>query len=68
MQRALLIITWCYRRKGHVLALEYLLNLGIEASRLSSTGLGEKNFVAINSNPDGTDNPGRQAIEPARRI
>ena len=42
-------------------ALQYLLNLGIEESRLSSTGLGEKNFVAINSNPDGTDNPeGRQ--------
>ncbi len=41
--------------------LQYLLNLGIEESRLSSTGLGEKNFVAINSNPDGTDNPeGRQ--------
>jgi outer membrane protein OmpA-like peptidoglycan-associated protein len=41
--------------------LQYLINLGIEASRLSSTGLGEKNFVAINSNPDGTDNPeGRQ--------
>jgi len=42
-------------------ALQYLINLGIEESRLSSTGLGEKNFVAINSNPDGTDNPdGRQ--------
>ncbi len=41
--------------------LQYLLNLGIEESRLSTTGLGEKNFVAINSNPDGTDNPeGRQ--------
>ncbi len=41
--------------------LQYLLNLGIEESRLSYTGLGEKNFVAINSNPDGTDNPeGRQ--------
>jgi outer membrane protein OmpA-like peptidoglycan-associated protein len=37
--------------------LQYLLNLGIEESRLSSTGMGEKNFVAINSNPDGTDNP-----------
>jgi outer membrane protein OmpA-like peptidoglycan-associated protein len=42
-------------------ALQYLLNLGIDESRLSATGLGEKNFVAINSNPDGTDNPeGRQ--------
>lgn len=41
--------------------LDYLLKLGIEESRLSYTGLGEKNFVAINSNPDGTDNPeGRQ--------
>jgi outer membrane protein OmpA-like peptidoglycan-associated protein/tetratricopeptide (TPR) repeat protein len=41
--------------------LQYLVNKGVEPSRLSSTGIGEKNFVAINSNPDGTDNPeGRQ--------
>jgi outer membrane protein OmpA-like peptidoglycan-associated protein/tetratricopeptide (TPR) repeat protein len=41
--------------------LQYLVNLGIDPGRLSSTGMGEKNFVAINSNPDGTDNPeGRQ--------
>lgn len=48
-------------QKRALTTLQYLLNLGIEESRLSSTGLGEKNFVAINSNPDGTDNPeGRQ--------
>ena len=42
-------------------ALQFLVKQGIEAGRLSSTGIGEKNFVAINSNPDGTDNPeGRQ--------
>jgi len=34
-----------------------LVNLGIESDRLSAVGLGEKNFVAINSNPDGSDNP-----------
>jgi outer membrane protein OmpA-like peptidoglycan-associated protein len=48
------------QKRAHT-TLQYLLNLGIEENRLSSTGLGEKNFVAINSNPDGTDNPeGRQ--------
>jgi outer membrane protein OmpA-like peptidoglycan-associated protein len=48
------------QKRAHT-TLQYLLNLGIEPGRLSSTGLGEKNFVAINSNPDGTDNPeGRQ--------
>lgn len=36
---------------------EYLISLGIDASRVETIGLGEKNFVAINSNPDGTDNP-----------
>jgi outer membrane protein OmpA-like peptidoglycan-associated protein/tetratricopeptide (TPR) repeat protein len=38
-------------------AMKYLVNLGIESGRLTATGIGEKNFVAINSNPDGTDNP-----------
>jgi len=43
--------------KRAVSALQFLVKSGIEAERLSSTGIGEKNFVAINSNPDGTDNP-----------
>ncbi len=48
------------QKRAHT-TVQYLVNLGIEVSRISSTGLGEKNFVAINSNPDGTDNPeGRQ--------
>ena len=38
-------------------SMKYLVNLGIESGRLSAVGIGEKNFVAINSNPDGTDNP-----------
>jgi OOP family OmpA-OmpF porin len=41
--------------------LNYLVKNGISESRLTAIGLGEKNFVAVNSNPDGTDNPnGRQ--------
>jgi outer membrane protein OmpA-like peptidoglycan-associated protein len=35
----------------------YLTGKGIEKERLESLGLGEKNFAAINSNPDGSDNP-----------
>ncbi|HJZ41799.1 MAG TPA: OmpA family protein [Bacteroidales bacterium] len=38
-------------------ALQYVADLGIEANRLSIQGMGEKNFAAINSNPDGSDNP-----------
>jgi outer membrane protein OmpA-like peptidoglycan-associated protein len=42
-------------------AMQYLVTRGVQSQRLSSTGIGEKNFAAINSNPDGTDNPeGRQ--------
>jgi outer membrane protein OmpA-like peptidoglycan-associated protein len=37
--------------------LQYVSGLGIDASRLSILGMGEKNFAAINSNPDGSDNP-----------
>jgi len=36
---------------------QYLLEQGIDPLRLTSVGLGEKNFAAINSNSDGTDNP-----------
>jgi outer membrane protein OmpA-like peptidoglycan-associated protein len=38
-------------------SMQYLVNLGIDPGRLSAVGIGEKNFVAINSNPDGSDNP-----------
>lgn len=37
--------------------LQYVAGLGIDADRLSILGMGEKNFAAINSNPDGSDNP-----------
>jgi OOP family OmpA-OmpF porin len=41
--------------------LSYLTAKGITSGRLEAKGMGEKNFAAINSNPDGTDNPaGRQ--------
>jgi outer membrane protein OmpA-like peptidoglycan-associated protein len=35
----------------------YIAAKGIEASRIETRGLGERNFAAINSNPDGSDNP-----------
>jgi outer membrane protein OmpA-like peptidoglycan-associated protein len=35
----------------------YLLSAGINAGRLVAIGYGETRFAAINSNPDGTDNP-----------
>jgi outer membrane protein OmpA-like peptidoglycan-associated protein len=44
-------------KKRAITTLNYIKALGIEDSRLESTGMGEKNFAAINSNPDGTDNP-----------
>jgi|WetSurSiteA1Bulk_404760.scaffolds.fasta_scaffold00121_4 outer membrane protein OmpA-like peptidoglycan-associated protein len=37
--------------------MQYLVSKGIEKNRLETLGLGEKNFAAINSNPDGSDNP-----------
>jgi OOP family OmpA-OmpF porin len=40
-----------------VAVLQYLTDGGIEKSRLETMGLGERNFAAINSNPDGSDNP-----------
>jgi outer membrane protein OmpA-like peptidoglycan-associated protein len=43
--------------KRALTVLEYLTSKGIEKSRLEILGLGEKNFAAINSNPDGSDNP-----------
>jgi outer membrane protein OmpA-like peptidoglycan-associated protein len=39
----------------------YLTSRGVEASRLKSVGMGETQPIAINENPDGSDNPeGRQ--------
>ncbi len=43
--------------KRSLSALNYILAKGIDAHRLKTIGLGETNFVAINRNPDGTDNP-----------
>ncbi len=39
----------------------YLHNKGIEASRFVAKGMGKTNFIALNENPDGSDNAeGRQ--------
>lgn len=43
------------RRAQH--AKEYLVNKGIAETRVSIKGEGEKKHIAINKNPDGTDNP-----------
>ncbi|MBE0653118.1 MAG: OmpA family protein, partial [Bacteroidales bacterium] len=37
--------------------INYLVKRGIDRSSLSSKGAGETNFIAINTNPDGSDNP-----------
>ncbi len=36
---------------------DYLKSQGIEGGRLESVGMGEKEFIAINANADGSDNP-----------
>lgn len=36
---------------------DYLVGSGIETSRFVSKGAGEEEHIAINKNPDGTDNP-----------
>ncbi len=42
-------------------AVDYLVSLGIESDRFVAKGMGKKQFIAINQNPDGSDNPeGRQ--------
>jgi outer membrane protein OmpA-like peptidoglycan-associated protein len=37
--------------------IDYLISSGISAERLAKKSFGESNFVAINSNRDGSDNP-----------
>ncbi|GAB4289836.1 MAG: hypothetical protein Kow0068_15360 [Marinilabiliales bacterium] len=42
-------------------AIDYLVNMGISVDRFVSKGMGEEQHIAINQNPDGSDNPeGRQ--------
>ncbi|MBU1626172.1 OmpA family protein, partial [bacterium] len=42
-------------------AIDYLVNMGVSVDRFVSKGAGESQFIAINENPDGSDNPeGRQ--------
>ena len=42
-------------------AINYLVSLGIDQNRFVSKGKGKDEFIAINQNPDGSDNPdGRQ--------
>ncbi len=37
--------------------LKYIHEKGVDAARLEAKGMGEQRFAAINSNPDGSDNP-----------
>jgi outer membrane protein OmpA-like peptidoglycan-associated protein/Tol biopolymer transport system component len=37
--------------------MDYLVNNNIESGRIDAQGMGEQKFAAINSNPDGADNP-----------
>jgi outer membrane protein OmpA-like peptidoglycan-associated protein/Tol biopolymer transport system component len=43
--------------KRAITVMNYFTGKGIDKSRMAVRGMGEKNFAAINSNPDGTDNP-----------
>jgi outer membrane protein OmpA-like peptidoglycan-associated protein len=52
--------------KRAVSALKFLISLGIDANRMSALGLGETHFAAINTNPDGTDNPAGRKLN--RRV
>ncbi len=41
--------------------IDYLVSLGIDQNHFVSKGMGKNSFIAINQNPDGSDNPeGRQ--------
>lgn len=44
----------------------YLTKKGIAESRFVTKGLGKTNFIAINQNPDGSDNPAGRALN--RRV
>jgi flagellar motor protein MotB len=42
-------------------AIDYLVTQGIDPARFVAKGMGKREFIAINKNPDGSDNPeGRQ--------
>lgn len=47
-------------------AIDYLVNMGISVDRFVSKGLGKTQFVAINQNPDGTDN--EEGMQLNRRV
>ena len=47
--------------KRALAAKKYITDKGIDPSRIETFGMGERNFAAVNSNSDGSDNPeGRQ--------
>ncbi len=47
-------------------AINYLVDMGISVDRFVSKGVGETQHVAINENPDGTDNP--EGMQLNRRV
>lgn len=47
-------------------AINYLVSKGIESKRFVAKGVGEEEHIAINENPDGTDNPEGRALN--RRV
>ncbi|RLD47867.1 MAG: hypothetical protein DRI94_13365, partial [Bacteroidetes bacterium] len=47
-------------------AINYLVSKGIDAQRFVAKGVGESQHIAINKNPDGTDNPEGRALN--RRV
>ena len=38
-------------------AKKYLINKGVQAERISTKGVGKKNYIAVNNNPDESDSP-----------
>ena len=46
--------------------INYLIKKGISSQRFVATGMGEANPIAINENPDGTDNPAGRKLN--RRV
>ncbi len=46
--------------------MKYILEKGVEAGRIEAKGMGEQRFAAINSNPDGSDNPAGRKLN--RRV